>query len=47
LPLAADVRALCNGDHNRLLRCEVFDADDDGSHDLIGIFTTTLRLLDI
>jgi len=38
-------RNLCNGDYDRQLRIDVYDADDDGSHDLIGIFHTTLRKL--
>merc|ERR1739838_381258 len=38
-------RTLCNGDHDRTLRFDVFDKDNDGSHDLIGSFQTNLRKL--
>merc|ERR1712038_1143563 len=39
------VATICNGDYNRDLKVEVYDADDDGSHDLIGTFHTNLRRL--
>ncbi|KAK2186177.1 hypothetical protein NP493_212g08002 [Ridgeia piscesae] len=39
------VRALCNGDYDRSLRVECFDWDKDGGHDLIGVFSTTLKEL--
>nr|XP_012788816.1 unnamed protein product [Sorex araneus] len=39
------VRALCNGDHDRTIKVEVFDWDRDGSHDFIGEFTTSYREL--
>merc|ERR1711892_690780 len=38
-------RTLCNGDYNRVLKFDVFDMDNDGSHDLIGSFVTNLRRL--
>ena len=38
-------RTLCNGDHDRTLKFDVYDSDDDGSHDLIGSFQTNLRKL--
>jgi len=38
-------RTLCNGDYDRTLKFDVFDSDDDGSHDLIGSFVTNLRRL--
>eukprot|EP00092_Neocalanus_flemingeri_P003033 GFUD01003242.1.p1 GENE.GFUD01003242.1~~GFUD01003242.1.p1 ORF type:complete len:540 (+),score=118.50 GFUD01003242.1:626-2245(+) len=38
-------RSLCNGDQDRSLKFDVFDKDDDGSHDLIGSFQTNLRKL--
>ncbi|XP_060050620.1 copine-8 isoform X2 [Erinaceus europaeus] len=39
------VRALCNGDHDRTIKVEVYDWDRDGSHDFIGEFTTSYREL--
>ncbi|KAM9369368.1 copine-5 [Phaethornis superciliosus] len=39
------VRALCNGDHDRGIKVEVYDWDRDGSHDFIGEFTTSYREL--
>ncbi|XP_062990208.1 copine-8 isoform X3 [Elgaria multicarinata webbii] len=39
------VRALCNGDHDRTIKIEVYDWDRDGSHDFIGEFTTSYREL--
>ncbi|XP_031566337.1 copine-8-like isoform X2 [Actinia tenebrosa] len=38
-------RALCNGDYHRAIRVECYDWDRDGGHDLIGIFSTTLKEL--
>ena len=37
--------ALCNGDEDRALKIYVYDEDSDGSHDLIGCFSTSLRSL--
>ncbi|XP_071305978.1 copine-8-like isoform X2 [Agelaius tricolor] len=42
---AIPVRALCNGDHDRAIKVEVYDWDRDGSHDFIGEFTTSYREL--
>ncbi|XP_077400112.1 copine-8 isoform X1 [Vanacampus margaritifer] len=39
------VRALCNGDYDRTIKVEVYDWDRDGSHDLIGEFSTSYREL--
>ena len=44
-PVQLDTVTLCNSDHDRSLRVDVYDHDSDGSHDLIGRFTTTLRRL--
>lgn len=44
-PVQLDTVTLCNSDHERSLRVEVYDQDSDGDHDLIGGFTTTLRRL--
>lgn len=46
-PMNVSVRELCNADYDRPLKVEVFDWDSDGSHDLIGIFTTDLKALSI
>ncbi|XP_072026365.1 copine-8-like isoform X2 [Amphiura filiformis] len=42
-PFAVMVRALCNGDYDRTIKVECYDWDSDGSHDLIGEFTTNMR----
>ncbi|XP_052260932.1 copine-8-like isoform X2 [Dreissena polymorpha] len=42
-PFCVPAKTLCNGDHDRLLKVECYDWDSDGSHDLIGEFTTTLK----
>ena len=34
---------LCNGDWKRQLRVEIFDYDENGKHDYIGEFQTTLE----
>ncbi|KAF6029550.1 CPNE8 [Bugula neritina] len=39
------VSSLCNGDVNRTLKVECYDWDSDGSHDLIGMFTTNVQEL--
>ena len=44
-PFVKEARALCNGDYNRTLRVDVYDMDNDGSHDLIGSFETNLQRL--
>ena len=33
---------LCNGDYERPLKVEIFDFDDNGSHDFIGEFLTNV-----
>merc|ERR1711860_114002 len=37
------LRDVCNGDMKRRLRIDVYDWDDNGKHDLIGGFDTTLE----
>ena len=44
-PFVKEARALCNGDYNRTLKVDVYDMDNDGSHDLIGTFQTNLQRL--
>ncbi|KAI5610091.1 hypothetical protein C0J50_5444 [Silurus asotus] len=44
-PFSIPVRALCNGDHDRSIKVEIYDWDRDGSHDFIGEFTTSYREL--
>lgn len=44
-PITKEVRALCNGDYERIIRMEVFDEDSGGSHDSIGVFETTMARL--
>ncbi|CAG0885995.1 unnamed protein product [Darwinula stevensoni] len=44
-PFSLPVQKLCNGDHNRTIKVECFDWDRDGTHDLIGETTTTLKQL--
>ena len=39
------VRSLCNGDHERSLKFECFDHNQNGKHSYIGEFHTTLRRL--
>ncbi|XP_048738770.2 copine-8-like isoform X2 [Ostrea edulis] len=36
---------LCNGDYDRTVKIECYDWDSDGSHDIIGYFTTNVREL--
>ncbi|TRY74457.1 hypothetical protein TCAL_12492 [Tigriopus californicus] len=42
-PITIPVVDVCNGDYDRKLQIEVYDWDSNGSHDIIGSFTTTLR----
>nr|XP_057941709.1 copine-5-like isoform X1 [Doryrhamphus excisus] len=42
-PFSIPVRALCNGDHDRTIKVEVYDWDRDGSHDFIGEFTSSYK----
>lgn len=44
-PFSISATSLCNGDHNRTIKVECYDWDSDGSHDLIGEFTTNLAAL--
>lgn len=44
-PVELDTVSLCNSDPERTLRVDVYDEDSDGSHDLIGSFTTSLQRL--
>jgi len=44
-PVELDTRRLCNSDFQRTLRVDVYDEDSDGSHDVIGSFTTSLERL--
>ena len=44
-PFKIQVRALCNGDHDRSIKVECYDWDSDGGHDLIGEFFTTMKQL--
>ncbi|XP_063440422.1 copine-3-like isoform X2 [Mytilus trossulus] len=41
--LAANV--MCGGDKNKDIKFDVFDYDNDGSHDLIGTFITTITAM--
>ena len=36
-------KKLCNGDYDRPLKIQVFDFDNDGKHDFIGEFYTTVN----
>ncbi|XP_072267063.1 copine-3 [Pyxicephalus adspersus] len=44
-PFKIPLRSLCNGDMEKPIRVECYDYDSDGSHDLIGIFQTTMSKL--
>uniref|UniRef100_A0AAY4D3A2 C2 domain-containing protein n=1 Tax=Denticeps clupeoides TaxID=299321 RepID=A0AAY4D3A2_9TELE len=37
------LNTLCSGDHQRELKCTVYDWDSNGKHDFIGEFQTTFR----
>ncbi|KAM5157621.1 copine-4 [Mantella aurantiaca] len=37
------VNSLCSGDHDRKLKCIVWDWDSNGKHDFIGEFTSTFK----
>lgn len=39
------VRTLCNGDHDRNIKVECFDHNDNGNHSVIGEFFVTVRQL--
>ena len=40
-PFEISCRDLCNGDHERSLKIDVYDWDNDGTHDYIGTVTNT------
>ncbi|KAJ8010401.1 hypothetical protein DPEC_G00074690 [Dallia pectoralis] len=44
-PFRIPLQSLCGGDMNKPIKVECYDYDDDGSHDLIGIFETTMTRL--
>ncbi|MBN3287034.1 CPNE3 protein, partial [Polyodon spathula] len=44
-PFKIPLQSLCNGDLEKPIKVECYDYDDDGSHDLIGIFETNLSKL--
>lgn len=44
-PFKIPLRSLCAGDMEKPIKVECYDYDNDGSHDLIGIFETTMTRL--
>ncbi|MEE6463623.1 hypothetical protein FKM82_005984 [Ascaphus truei] len=44
-PFKIPLRSLCDGEMEKPIRVECFDYDNDGSHDLIGIFQTEMSKL--
>uniref|UniRef100_A0AAQ5YZZ0 C2 domain-containing protein n=1 Tax=Amphiprion ocellaris TaxID=80972 RepID=A0AAQ5YZZ0_AMPOC len=44
-PFRIPLQSLCGGDMDKPIKVECYDYDSDGSHDLIGIFETTLTRL--
>ncbi|CAM4723444.1 unnamed protein product [Leuciscus chuanchicus] len=44
-PFKVPLRSLCAGDMDKPIKVECYDYDNDGSHDLIGIFETTMKRL--
>ncbi|XP_062917756.1 copine-3-like isoform X2 [Mobula hypostoma] len=44
-PFKIPLRSLGNGDFQRSIKVECYDYDNDGSHDLIGIFETSMSKL--
>ncbi|XP_077101234.1 copine-3 isoform X2 [Siphateles boraxobius] len=44
-PFKVPLRSLCAGDMEKPIKVECYDYDNDGSHDLIGIFETTMKRL--
>lgn len=44
-PFSLPVHTLCSGDQDRPIKFIVYDWDKDGSHDLIGEFTTTVNAM--
>ena len=46
-PFEISAKLLCNGDHSRPLKIDVYDWDNDGTHDYIGSFNTTLEKIQV
>ncbi|KAM3593613.1 uncharacterized protein V6R79_017068 [Siganus canaliculatus] len=44
-PFRIPLQSLCGGDMEKPIKVECYDYDSDGSHDLIGIFETTMTRL--
>ncbi|XP_051970505.1 copine-3-like isoform X1 [Xyrauchen texanus] len=44
-PFKIPFQSLCGGDMEKPIKVECYDHDKDGSHDLIGIFETTMKRL--
>ena len=45
-PFQISARDLCNSDHERPLKIDIYDWDSDGTHDYIGSLTTSLSKLE-
>ena len=44
-PFTVPVRAVCNGDYDRVIKIECYDWDKDGGHDFIGECFSSLNEL--
>ncbi|MEQ2236970.1 Copine-3 [Ilyodon furcidens] len=44
-PFKIPLQSLCGGDLEKSIKVDCYDYDDDGSHDLIGSFETTMKRL--
>uniref|UniRef100_H2TIA1 Copine-3 n=1 Tax=Takifugu rubripes TaxID=31033 RepID=H2TIA1_TAKRU len=44
-PFRIPLQSLCGGDMDKPVKVECYDYDNDGSHDLIGLFETTMTRL--
>ena len=44
-PFKISLNSLCYGDMDKTIKVECYDYDNDGSHDLIGTFQTTMTKL--
>nr|XP_057915730.1 copine-3 isoform X1 [Doryrhamphus excisus] len=44
-PFRIPLQSLCGGDMDKAIKVDCFDYDNDGSHDLIGTFETTMTRL--
>uniref|UniRef100_A0A672INJ4 Copine-3-like n=1 Tax=Salarias fasciatus TaxID=181472 RepID=A0A672INJ4_SALFA len=44
-PFRIPLQSLCGGDLDKSIKVECYDYDNDGSHDLIGCFETTMKRL--